>query len=790
MRLHVIALIIGVSTALFPLQSYIHVIPSAQAQDAVDSAVAQAGATVGQCFVLRGKEKIRIAKGFKLFAGDQIVTSKNSVIEIIYADGSNNVLQENSSISIEEFKTTMNGERLGVKSILNMVRGKARFFFRPRPGGVNATVKTKSSVMGVRGTTFVVDEDENTKETKVAVLTGQVAVKSTEAPESAAVLVKPNQATSIKPNQSPTAPKNLSKEEVEQVARAVPAPVGKSQDGYIPETLELPAPEPEELTSTPESVRNDSAQKSKDSGITAVFIDRRTNRDPLCARYRFDELKRYAQSFDPNAVNIGRQLAKCAAGADEAVYWLAFYHVGLAELNQAANVGRFLTPPQKTQLDSMSEYDQIIFSANNGSPKALKEKVDAKNGLGTDGESLLVLARALVRVGNYKDARTYYARYLKLKMIKADDSEVRVEEIYSYLWASDYPSAEKMFSNILRENINSTARASAERGFLIATNRNFQPGFMKEVLSFSIRSLNMDDVGYNETSGTIEGQVLNDYNVRARYFTLTASQDSEFETNEKSQSADIFVQRRFQKIWGLGFNAGLGYSGVGKGHALYAGSIDGTYTKFDLGWKLGVFGAPLVYRDRAVRADSFDIRDNAVSAQLTYGPYVDYRFTLHMLSTDGSYIENNLSIRVPLLPRVPATDKLNLKLFIQTESHGEKSSVRYYAPQNLAVYGAGIEFDSQVLSWLRLGADGEFGIMSQKIPTEIASEEPDPTNTPFGKRYQEEKGNVLRGKLKATYVGFAQWRPWLSAQFENVNGSNGSKLFSENEAQLGVSYEF
>lgn len=789
MRLHFVTLVIGISTVL-PLQPYFQLTQAAHAQDASDGAVAVAGVSVGQCFVLRGKEKIRIAKGFKLFAGDQIVTSKNAVVEIMYADGSNNVLQENSSISIEEFKTTMNGDRVGVKTILNMVRGKARFFFRPRPGGVNAIVKTKSSVMGVRGTTFVVDEDENTKETKVAVLTGQVAVKSTEAPESAAVLVKPNQATSVKLNQSPTAPKTLSKEEIEKVASAVPAPAGKSQDGFVPDSLELPAPEPEEIISTPEAAKNDSQQKSKDGGITAVFIDRRTNRDPLCARYRFDELKRYAQTFDPDAVGIGRQLAKCAAGADEALYWLAFYHVGLAEVNQASNVGRFLTPPAKTQLDSMADYDHAIYSANNGSAKALKDKVDAKGGLGNDGESLLVLARSLVRSGQYKEARDYYSRYLKLKMIKADDSEVRVEEIYSYLWAGDYEQAEKKFSDVLRENINPTARAASERGFVIATNRNFQPGYMREMLTFSIRALNMKDVGYSENSGTIEGHVFNDYDVRARYFTLKASQDADFKMKETSQSADVFVQRRFQKIWGLGFNAGVGYSGVGKGHVLYAGSIDGAYTKFDLGWKLGVFGAPLVYSDRAVRADGFDIRDNAVSAKLTYGPYVDYRFTLHMLSTENSYTENNLAVRVPLLPRVPATDKLNLKLFFQNESHGEKASVRYYSPQSLAVYGAGIEFDSQVLSWLRLGVDGEFGIMSQKLPSEIDPDEADPTNTPFEKRYLEEKGNVLRGKIKATYVGFAQWRPWLAARFENINGSSGSKLSAENEAQLGVSYEF
>jgi hypothetical protein len=135
-------------------------------------------ATMGQSFVLRNGDKVAVSKGMEVFRADQLVTSANSVVRIVFADGSSIIALKDSSFEIEEYKTRAAGKKLGLDSVVGLVRGKIRVLVKPRDGGHNAVVKTKNAVMGVRGTEFFVSQEggeNDDKVTSLVVIKGAVA---------------------------------------------------------------------------------------------------------------------------------------------------------------------------------------------------------------------------------------------------------------------------------------------------------------------------------------------------------------------------------------------------------------------------------------------------------------------------------------------------------------------------------------------------------------------------------------------------------------------------------------
>jgi hypothetical protein len=133
---------------------------------------------MGQSFVLRNGDKVAVSKGLEVFRADQLVTSANSVVRIVFADGSSIIALKDSSFEIEEYRTRATGKKLGLDSVVGLVRGKIRVLIKPRDGGHNAVVKTKNAVMGVRGTEFFVSQEgaeNDNKVTNLVVIKGAVA---------------------------------------------------------------------------------------------------------------------------------------------------------------------------------------------------------------------------------------------------------------------------------------------------------------------------------------------------------------------------------------------------------------------------------------------------------------------------------------------------------------------------------------------------------------------------------------------------------------------------------------
>ena len=115
------------------------------------------------------KDSIRRTKATEhhvLYSGDMVLSYRNAHALIVLSDGSKVVLDESASISF-----AMN--EVAQKS------GAAYYEIHHRNANNGLAVKTEFAIIGIKGTTFIVNA--NDKEESVALKEGQIEVKSPEA---------------------------------------------------------------------------------------------------------------------------------------------------------------------------------------------------------------------------------------------------------------------------------------------------------------------------------------------------------------------------------------------------------------------------------------------------------------------------------------------------------------------------------------------------------------------------------------------------------------------------------
>ena len=114
-------------------------------------------ATQGSVEVIRGGQSLSAKPGFKLEEGDTIATKAGQRVGITFLDDTRMAIGPGSRITLDEYKydrarqtgrslTTVNRGALGVDS------GNIT-----RTGADRMRVRTPTSTLGVRGTTFVVE---------------------------------------------------------------------------------------------------------------------------------------------------------------------------------------------------------------------------------------------------------------------------------------------------------------------------------------------------------------------------------------------------------------------------------------------------------------------------------------------------------------------------------------------------------------------------------------------------------------------------------------------------------
>ena len=162
---------------------------------------------IGSATVKRGDKEVAAKPKLILKVGDIITTSPKGLLVIVFADGSEHTVLQNTTIKVQDVVVVEDSESLNLVSALKMVRGRARFFFKPRESRRNSKVKTHNSTLGVRGTSFLVD-NKNLQDTHVVVFKGEVSAQNNARP-GAEVSISSGQYSRVAGAQAPTTPKAL-----------------------------------------------------------------------------------------------------------------------------------------------------------------------------------------------------------------------------------------------------------------------------------------------------------------------------------------------------------------------------------------------------------------------------------------------------------------------------------------------------------------------------------------------------------------------------------------------------
>lgn len=167
-------------------------------------AVGKVGALIGEAHIIRGGQKLPAKKGLEVFSTDSLQTAPKAVVKIQFTDGGSVMAFENSTMTIEQYDVKRQGDKITLKSAIDIAKGKVRFFVKPGPNRSNdASFKSKNAVMGIRGTSGFIQTSGG--KTQLVVMTGKVEFKNPANP-SAAVLVQANQVSEVMGSGAPTKP--------------------------------------------------------------------------------------------------------------------------------------------------------------------------------------------------------------------------------------------------------------------------------------------------------------------------------------------------------------------------------------------------------------------------------------------------------------------------------------------------------------------------------------------------------------------------------------------------------
>lgn len=114
----------------------------------------------GTAAVVRGTQQLRPAPGLQLLAGDRLVTGKNGRMSLTFIDNTRFAVGPNSRISVSEFqydRTRQKGRFVTQvdRGSLAVVSGKIAKSDRDA-----MKVRTPNTLLGVRGTKFIVEVPE------------------------------------------------------------------------------------------------------------------------------------------------------------------------------------------------------------------------------------------------------------------------------------------------------------------------------------------------------------------------------------------------------------------------------------------------------------------------------------------------------------------------------------------------------------------------------------------------------------------------------------------------------
>ena len=701
----------------------------AQAESAKEAPiVASVASVLGKAYLLRG-DKIPCVKGMKLYAADQLMTSAKAAVKIVFADGSNFVALENSSVSIEDYYTLLKGNKLTVNSVLQLVRGRARFFFKPRDGGQNAVVKTSNGVFGVRGTEFFIDQSVPEK-TELVVLKGVVAATNVDKPLEE-VMVNANERTSVGEKTAPEKVTAAPAQLVAELKKSVEALPEKTEDGVAPEDIDLPAP----IAQAPKLNRRISVAKSapiENSSVSAANSARLLVQNPnvpealvlplnavlmtksglSCDSNSLARLRRASQLIDVEAVTLGRELAECPALRDESLFWLYFYHKAMAE-NGAANELSKWGRQEQIPLDSKSERERLLLGALEGKFSDLKKKIDSKDSAYiNDSEAILALARSLVRAGKYSDAQSIYAQIAQTIRLQIE-MRAEIEAAYVLLLDAKYDVAEARFEQIKNSNLSFEWNRAVERGIELARAHTLKSK------GTELRSLAFEISHYRDSDSFLhsKGSVRADhswFNIGAGNHRLSLKNNGT--QLEKRGAVSLWISKKIDLSSGTIISLKGGLFEAQKHNGFF--SVDGQYKfDFDLGIFAGIRMEPLALNSEVNNATALELNETTVSGGFFWRDWLKYSLNISGAGEKESKFDQLLDAKLQLHRGIHAGDFVAIVGSIHHERHKE-AVAEIYSPESEVELTGGVNLGKQIFDPVHLNIDFIYGFVNRNARAE------------------------------------------------------------------------
>lgn len=135
---------------LFALLSTLIIAPAA-------AQIARVKQSVGIAAIERGSARLPATPGLQLVAGDRLVTGKNGRISLTFVDNTRFAIGPNSHVAVSQFDYDRTRQRGAFVTQVNrgslaVVSGKIA-----KSGRDAMKVRTPNSLLGVRGTRFIVE---------------------------------------------------------------------------------------------------------------------------------------------------------------------------------------------------------------------------------------------------------------------------------------------------------------------------------------------------------------------------------------------------------------------------------------------------------------------------------------------------------------------------------------------------------------------------------------------------------------------------------------------------------
>jgi hypothetical protein len=239
------------------------VIPGISGAAAAEVLRGKVTAVAGKAELVFSTGRKPAAVGMEVSESDRIETGVGGAIQVRFADGSSFTVYEKSRVKIDQYREASQNQKV-IDSVIDVLQGKLRFFVNPSSKQKkNAKFKTKSAVMGIRGTSGLIDA-VNPNQTQILVLTGRVEVFNPKFPRQP-VFVGPNLMTSIPSAAAPAQPVQVSSDFVRSFLPETPAAAGFSDDSAAAASEFFGKSSSEEKQSKPNNEKQSNPNNEKQS---------------------------------------------------------------------------------------------------------------------------------------------------------------------------------------------------------------------------------------------------------------------------------------------------------------------------------------------------------------------------------------------------------------------------------------------------------------------------------------------------------------------------------------------